>query len=290
DNASGSQRSATGINITDPAGFSPSANGFDAEAPAAYDTTYTVSASLDETTGIWTWSVAGGAFGAGVSGTADPSAYLARNTNWSALGANPLAGTGFSSAFLRTQLADNDPTAGSDADLTATFDNVKVGFNNAAATLYDDFGGTPPNSGPNELSSANWTQPGGTPGRNSTLPTAGKLAAHVQGTSANSSGFRNFQGLTFGDPASVNTMQVNATVTSCTNPYTGNKSGLVELTGSFFNDGTTGAPPNNNQANSNVGDVRANLIMDCLTNFVSLNVVRFTSQTATTTLGLSAFS
>src|SRR5262249_6925218 len=151
-------------------------------------------------------------------------------------------------------------------------------------------GGTPPNSGPNELSSANWTQPGGTPGRNSTLPTAGKLAAHVQGTSANSSGFRNFQGLTFGDPASVNTMQVNATVTSCTNPYTGNKSGLVELTGSFFNDGTTGAPPNNNQANSNVGDVRANLIMDCLTNFVSLNVVRFTSQTATTTLGLSAFS
>src|SRR5262249_58139213 len=62
DNASGSQRSATGINITDPAGFSPSANGFDAEAPAAYDTTYTVSASLDQTTRISTCSLTAAPF------------------------------------------------------------------------------------------------------------------------------------------------------------------------------------------------------------------------------------
>ena len=290
DNPDGTLRSTTGISFVDPLGFSPSANGQEVEATASYDTTYTISASLDEATGVLSWSVAGGAFGGGVSGTADPSAYLAGNTNWSALGANPLAGAGFSAAFLRTQLADTTVAAGSDGDLTASFDNVQVGFNNAAATLYDDFGGTAPNSGPNELSSAKWTQPGGaTGGRNSTLLTAGKLAAHVQGTSANSSGFRNFQGLNFDDPPSVNTMQANVTVTSCTNPYTGIKFNEVGLSGSFFNDGTTGAPPNNNQANSNVGDVRANLIIDCTTNLATISITRFITQTTTTLVGATGF-
>src|SRR5262249_44589984 len=110
DDAACVSQSSSGIAVVDPGSFSASGPNR-AAAPAAYDTTYTVNISLNETTGVLTWSFAGGAFGAGVSGTADPSAYLAGNTNWSALGANPLAGTGFLTAQLGTRIFD-DSVAG----------------------------------------------------------------------------------------------------------------------------------------------------------------------------------
>ncbi len=179
DNASCTSRISTGIAFVDPAGFTPDANGIEADAAAIYDATYTVSASLDESTGAFSWSIAGGTFGAGVVGTADPSAFLAGNASWTALGANPLAGPGFFFAALRTQVSDDSVPAGSDASVSARVGKVQVGFNNAAATLWDDFSGTGENSGPTELSEAKWT----IPGKTSIALTAGSLAVHTQVTS-----------------------------------------------------------------------------------------------------------
>src|SRR5258706_17798 len=116
DNASCTSRSATGIAFSDPAGFTPRASGYEAETAAAYDTTYTVSASLDESTGVFTWSFAGGAFGGVVSGTADPSLYPSGNANWTG---SPLAGAGFLSAVLGTRVFDHSIQAGSDGSGSA---------------------------------------------------------------------------------------------------------------------------------------------------------------------------
>jgi len=253
ENASCTIRSDAGITFVDPGGFTPNANGIEADAPAVYDTTYTVSASLNESTGVFSWSFAGGALGAGVSGTADPGVHLAGNTNWTALGPNPLAGPGFASAFLRTQVSDDSTPAGSDGSVSARFGNVQVAFNNAAATLWDDFSGTGGNSGPVELSAAKWT----TPGKNSLTLTAGSLAGHSQTTGVN-----NFQGITFSNPDAINTLQADVTESDCSGSSNATK--RVELVGHFYNDGTPGTtPPNSNQPNSLVGDVRASLNLDC---------------------------
>ena len=123
DNASCTSRISTGIALVDPAGFTPDANGIEADAAAVYGTTYTVSASLNESTGVFSWSFAGGTFGAGVAGTADPVVYLAGNPHWTALGSNPLAGPGFSFAALRTQVSDDSVPAGSDGGVSARFQN-----------------------------------------------------------------------------------------------------------------------------------------------------------------------
>ena len=253
DNASCTPLSATGITFVDPGGFTPNANGIEADAAAAYGTTYTVSASLNESTGVFTWSFAGGTFGAGVSGTADPSAYLAGNASWTALGPNTLAGAGFVTAFLRTQVSDNSVQAGSDGSMSARFQNVQVGFNNAAATLWDDFSGTGGNSGPVELSAAKWT----TPGTNSLTLAAGSLAGHSQ-----TAGVNNFQGIMFSNPDAINTLQADVTESDCSGSSNATK--RVSLVGRFYNDGTPGTtPPNSNQPNSLVGDVQASLNLDC---------------------------
>jgi hypothetical protein len=253
ENASCTLRSEAGITFVDPGGFTPNANGIEADAPAVYDTTYTVSASLNESTGVFSWSFAGGALGAGVSGTADPGVYIAGNTNWTALGANPLAGPGFASAFLRTQVSDVSTPAGSDGSLSARFGNVQVALNNAAPTLWDDFSGTGGNSGPVELSAAKWT----TPGMNSLTLAAGSLAGHSQTTGVN-----NFQGIMFSNPDAINTLQADVTESACSGSSNATK--RVSLVGRFYNDGTPGTtPPNSNQPNSLVGDVQASLNLDC---------------------------
>jgi hypothetical protein len=252
DNASCTSLSPTGITFVDPPGFTVTTNGR-AEAAAAYDTTYTVGASLDESTGVFAWSFAGGTFGAGVAGTADPGVYLAGNANWTALGANPLAGPGFFFAALRTQVSDDSTAAGSNGSVSARFRNVQVAFNNAAAALWDDFSGTGGNSGPAELSAAKWT----TSGQNSLALTAGSLAGHSQTTGVN-----NFQGIIFSNPDAINTLQADVAVSACGGTSSATK--RVELVGHFYNDGTPGTtPPNSNQPNSLVGDVRASLNLDC---------------------------
>ena len=273
DSASCTSRFVTGITFVDPAGFALNASGIEADAAAAYDITYAVSASLNEATGVFTWSFAGGTFGPGVTGTADPSNYLAGNTSWTALGANPLADPGFLSAFLRTQVSDDSVPAGSDGSVSATFGNVQVGFNNAAATLWDDFSGTGANSGPTELSAAKWT-----PGKHSMALTAGSLAAHSQTTSVSTAGLNNFQGIVFKNPAGLNTLQADVTVSACSNSLAGTN--RVSLEGTFYNDGTPGTtPPNTNQANSLVGDIQGYLFLDCVADVARFQVLRWNNTT-----------
>ena len=279
DNASCTPLSATGITFVDPGGFTPNANGLEADAAAVHDTTYTVSASLNESTGVFSWSIAGGTFGAGVGGTADPGVYLAGNTNWAALGANPLAGPGFNTAFLRTQIVDNSAQAGSDGSVSARFQNVQVGLNNAAAALWDDFSGTGGNSGPTELSEAKWT----VPGRNSAALIAGGLVGHTQVTSLTTAGVNSFQAINFSNPAAINTMQADVTVSACSNSLPGTN--RVGSAGSFYNDGTAGTtPPNTNQANSRVGDVVVSLFLDCVSGVARFQISRFDTTAGAQTL------
>lgn len=281
DDASGTSRSTSGIAFSDPAGFTPNANGFDADAAAAYDTIYTVSASLNESTGVFSWSIAGGTFGTGVAGTADPAVYLTGNTNWTALGPNPLAGAGFSFAALRTQISDESVQAGSDGSISAGFQNVQVGLNNAAATLWDDFSGTGGNSGPVELSATKWSSPGA--GKNSMALVAGTLAGHAQIASLSTAGIQSFQAINFSNPAAINTMQADVTVSACSNSLSGTN--RVGLGGSFYNDGTPGTtPPNNNQPNSRVGDISVSLYLDCFFGLPRFQISRFDTTAGAQTI------
>jgi hypothetical protein len=277
DNASCTSSASTGISFVDPSGFTVGADR--AEAPASYDTTYTITASLNEASGVFTWSIAGGAFGAGVTGTADPSAYLAGNANWMALGANPLAGAGFSSAQLSLRALDESPTGGSNSSLNAKFQNVEVGFNNAAASFWDDFSGTAGNSGPTELSAAKWS----TPGKNSMALTAGSLAGHAQITSLSTAGIQSFQAINFSDPVAINTVQADVTVSACSNSLSGtNRAGIAA---SFYNDGTPGTtPPNTNQPNSRVGDISVSLYLDCFFGLPRFQITRFDTTAGAQTI------
>ncbi len=281
DNASCTSRVSTGVAFVDPVGFTPNANGIEADAAAAHDTSYTVSASLNESTGVFSWSIAGGTFGAGVAGTADPGVYLAGNTNWTALGANPLAGPGFNTAFLRTQVSDDSVPAGSDGGVSARFQNVQVGFNNAAATLWDDFSGTGGNSGPTELSAAKWSTPGA--GKNWMALIAGRLAGHAQITSLSTAGIQSFQAINFSNPAVINTVQADVTVSACSNSLSGTN--RVGLAGSFYNNGTPGTtPPDTNQPNSRVGDVSVSLYLDCFFGLPRFQISRFDTAAGAQTI------
>jgi hypothetical protein len=280
DNASCTPFTSTGIAFVDPPGFTLTTNGR-AEAPAAYDTPYTVTASLNESNGVFTWSFAGGTFGAGVAGTADPGAYLAGNANWTALGPNPLAGAGFFTALLGTRVSDDSNPAGSEGSTSARFGNVQVGFNNAAATLWDDFSGTGANSGPTELSAAKWSAPA--PGKNSMALTAGSLAGHAQVTSLSTAGIQSFQAINFSDPVAINTVQADVTVSACSNSLSGtNRAGIAA---SFYNDGTPGTtPPNTNQPNSRVGDISVSLYLDCFFGLPRFQITRFDTTAGAQTI------
>jgi hypothetical protein len=156
--------------------------------------------------------------------------------------------------------------------VSARFQNVQVGFNNAAATLWDDFSGTGGNSGPTELSEAKWSTPGA--GKNSMALIAGSLAGHVQVTSLSPAGVASFQPINFSNPAVINTVQADVTVSACSNSLSGtNRAGIG---GSFYNDGTPGTTsPNTNQPNSSVGDVSASLYLDCFFGLPRFQISRF---------------
>ena len=150
------------------------------------------------------------------------------------------------------------------------FQNVQVGFNNAAPTLWDDFSGTGANSGPAELSAAKWS----TPGKNSMALTAGSLIGHAQITSLSTAGIASFQAINFSNPAPINTVQADVTVAACSNSLGAtNRAGIG---GSFYNDGTLGTtPPNTNQPNSSVGDVSVSLYLDCFFGLPRFQISRF---------------
>ena len=273
DNASCTARSSSGISFADPGGFS-------GDAAATYDTPYVVTAALNETTGAFAWTITGP--GLNVSGTADPAAYLAGNSNWAALGANPLASTGFFVASPRTRVLDSG--GGASGAISARFDDVMVGFNNAAAAPWDDFSGTGSNSGPTELSQARWTT---TPGRNSMTLAAGSLAGHAQATTPSTATMSIFNPLDFANPGSINTMQADFTVTSCSNSLGGTM--RVGFAGAFYNDGTPGTTaPDINQPNSRVGDIIVSLFLDCTLGDVRFQVTRFDTNATQTILSNSA--
>jgi hypothetical protein len=272
DNASCTASSSSGITFTDSAGFS-------GEAPASYDTTYLVTVTLNEATGVFSWTISGG--GLNVFGTADPAAYLASNANWVALGANPLAGTGFQSGALRTRVLDN--AGGSSGSIRARFDDVQVGFNNAVPTLWDDFSGTGGNSGPTQLSAAKWTN---TPGNNSMALSEGSLVGQAQATKPSTSELAVFHSIEFSDPASINTIQADFTVSACSNSLSGTN--RVGFAASIYNDGTSGTTaPDVNQPNSRVGDVIASLFLDCTLGDVRFQVTRFDTNASQTILSNS---
>jgi hypothetical protein len=266
DNPSCTSSGSTGIAFADSPGFS-------GEAPASYDTTYSVTVTLNETTGVFQWTITGPNLN--VSGTADPTAYLASNANWTALGPNPLAGPGFLSGLVRTRLLDD--AGGSSGTISALFDDVQVGFNNAAPALWDDFSGAGGNSGPTQLSADKWT-----PGNTSIALTAGSLSEQVQITSVSTNGVIYFQALPL-DDVTVNTLQADVNISSCSN-NSGNGTDSVSLEGRFYNDGTPGTtPPDNNQQHSAVGDIQAYLILDCVAQVARFQVLRWES-TGTTIL------
>ena len=272
DNANCTAMSSTGIAFTDPAGFSGA-------APASYDTTYVVSVALDESTGVWSWTINGG--GLNFAGTANPAAYLASNTNWAALGANPLASTGFLNATVRTRLLDNG--SGSSGKISAAFDDVKAGFNGLAATLWDDFSGAGGNSGPTELSAAKWTL---NPGSNSMRLSAGSLTGHAQARTPDTASLSVFNAVVFADPAAINTIQGDFTVTACSNSLSGTN--RVGIAAGFYNDGTAGTTaPDINQPGSRVGDITASLFLDCTLGDVRLQVTRFDTNASQTILSNS---
>jgi hypothetical protein len=168
--------------------------------------------------------------------------------------------------------------------MSASFGNVQVGFNNAVAALWDDFSGTGANSGPTELSAAKWS----IPGRNSAALTAGGLVGHAQVTSLTTAGINSFQAINLSNPAAINTVQADVTVSACSNSLPGTN--RVGSAGSFYNDGTPGTtPPNNNQANSRVGDVVTSLFLDCVAGVARFQINRF-DTTAGAQTSLSNFA
>jgi hypothetical protein len=268
DNANCTAISSAGIDFTDPAGFA-------GDAPASYGATYLMTVTLDETTGVFTWAISGG--GLDLSGAANPAAYVAGNTNWMALGANPLPGNALNAA-VRTRIIDN--AGGGSGRIAAQFDDVKLSFNNnPALALWDDFSGVGGNSGPTELSAFLWTN---NPGMNSTTLTPGSLAGHAQATT-NSAPLSIFHQVLFGDPTTINTIQADFTVSQCSN--TQSSTNRVGIGANVYNDGTPGTtPPDINQPGSRVGDINASLFIDCTAGDVRFQVTRFDTNAGAQTL------
>jgi len=269
DNESCTAVSSGGIAFSDPAGFS-------GDAPASYDTAYVISAALDESTGVFSWSISGG--GLNLAGTANPAAYLAGNSSWTALGADSLAATGFLNAGVTTRVLDN--RGGSSGQISAGFDDVRAGFNGLAATLWDDFSGAGGNSGPTELSAAKWTLH---PGSNSMSLSAGNLTGHAQATTPNTASLSVFPSVLFAEPAAINTIQSDFTVTACSNTLSGTN--RVGIAAGIYNDGTAGTTaPDINQPGSRVGDIGASLFLDCTLGDVRLQITRCDTNASQTIL------
>lgn len=243
------ERSAAGIAFTDP----PELSAIDATAagaPAAYDTTYTVTASLDEAAGVFRWTIAGGAFGAGISGSADPSAYLAAVPAWSGV---PLAGAGFWRGELTARTYDPSQQGGGSGAIAARFDDVHVGLSGGAAALYDDFGGASGMSGPEELSPAKWGA-----ASDSVRPEGGRVAIRSRVTSAGSPAV-GIDRLNLANPESILALQADVAIDPTLEGD--GTSAHLGLQGTFYNDGSAGSAPA-----SPLGDVFGSVFLYPATN------------------------
>jgi hypothetical protein len=252
DDASCASTSTSGIAFTDPQQLGSLAGLPDARGvAAAYDTTYRVTARLDEATGVFHWSIAGGPIFGSLSGTADASGYLAATPAWSALGVSTQERlvAGFKNAHLLARVQDRSDAGGGSGRITGRFDDVSVGFDGAAAAPYDDFGGTAGNSGPAELSMQKWS-PGG---RRSVLPSGGGLTLHTQVTSpSNTTSTGAFTTVALANPSGVNTVQADVTLTSFSTTGGPPPGAWGAIAARLYNDGS-------GVANSALGDVVAML-------------------------------
>jgi len=251
------------ITFQDPPGFASLTGGVLSGAPAAYDQNYTFMISLDEATGVFHWLVGGGTFGAGVSGTADPSAYLAGTPGWSGV---PLAGSGYFNGQVVVRTLDLTPAGGGSGAITAEFTQVQVGLDGAPASHWDDFSGTSGNSAPPELRLDRWT--GG--GTHAVGLSDGALVVAAQSTSVGTVSSQGF-GVSLGTPESVNTVQADITMKGFTATGAGtNANAMVQ--GRYFNDGTSGGSPN-----SALGDILAGVLLSPVTDTATYSIMRCTN-------------
>lgn len=222
---------STGVAFVDPPEFAQVPGAPFAGAAASYDTPYRVTARLDEATGVFHWTVAGGTFGAGVSGTADPTAYLDATPSWAGV---PLAGQGFWIAQILARAFDPTPAGGGSAAFTARVDDVHVGLNGGGAALHDDFGGIAPNSGPAALSLAKWTNAGAV----RVMPSSGGLTIENEVSSVGFLGFGLGHGLVLSNPEQADGVQADVSVPAFTSSGPGAATGQVVVQGRFHNDGS----------------------------------------------------
>jgi hypothetical protein len=231
------------VSVTDPGGFTP--NGVNAWAAAAYDTTYTLTIAVNEATGVFTWTVQGGTFGSpGSTGTADVS-------SWASTVGMTLS-NGFLSAQLHARASDASAAGGGSGALTASFDNVMVGTNGAAATLYDDFSSrgsaeaTGFDLGLWGLNANTAVKPSG-----DGLHLLASVFPHNTSVEA---------GLSAPTTATFTAWQADLTL-----PSSGRGMDQVHLGGTFLNDGTTGA------AHDGTGDIYCNVWLGPTTANVVIN-------------------
>jgi hypothetical protein len=282
DNASCTSVSKQGLVFTDPASF----EALDADAiklgeSADYDVAYRVTARLEA--GVFHWSITGGKFGAlGVTGSAIPGLYLIATPGWQP---HSLV-DGFFGAQLSVRTLDNSAAGGGSGTVAATFRNVWAGFDDAAPTLFDDFSGTGSNSG-SELSAAKWFAPGA----NGISMSGGGAAVHASVSAAGANPTSTAAGLTLANPASINTLQADVTVTSVIVGAALGATNNAFLQGTFYNTGTQGTTaPDINQPYSAVGDVLASVFLEAATNDIVFSLQRLeTANGAGPTTQLARF-
>jgi hypothetical protein len=273
DDGSCASNSATGITLSDPAwADGPGATNVLKIADAAYDTVYTVEVGLAEgegTAGVFHWSIAGGVFGAGASGTADPAGYLGSDPGWTGLS---LAGTGasatFSGAALNVRVSDRSAGGGGGGRAEGRFDDVQVGTNGGAAAPWDDFSGTGGSSGPTEFSPGRWLNGGAR-----AISLSGGSLAMTQHLTSVGSAASVPNTLPLANPASVDALQANLRLAAASVPTGGAGNSVVAgLRGRFFNDGTGTVD------GSAKGDVMGILTLRAVTNDVGWSIIRCTSD------------
>ncbi len=224
--------SGSGIAVVDPAGFVP--QGVNAVADGAYDVPYTLHLALDEGTGVFTWTVQGGAFATPVSGTADVS-------TWAAASGLVLASTttGFSGAQLYARASDDD--GGSSGHVAPAFDDVVVGLDGAAAAAWDAFGA-------GFLDPSRWA----TPDTDVWLE-GGRLhlTNAVTSVAAGAGGASGAVNLMY--PVSFRAWQADVSIAAEVLGPTPDAASRAGMLGAFYNDGTPGAGA--------TGDVRANITL-----------------------------
>ncbi|HET8542086.1 MAG TPA: carboxypeptidase regulatory-like domain-containing protein [Anaeromyxobacter sp.] len=254
---------ATGFTAVDPAGFTASADGVEAAAPAAYGTEYELELSVDEA-GEISWSVSGGVYATPVGGAVNVAGWAAA------------VGMTLQNGFLGGQLMvrATDPVGGSSAALTTVFDDVFVGQNGNPATLFDDFDTMGSVTTFNHLrwgaaDADAWIDGGLHIASALTTVTTGSVG---QGTAVNAM-----------YPTALAAWQADVAIVADAPAMVPGSSTSFGMVGAFYNDGTPGGGPN-----SALGDVRVRVTLQ--TAAASYTISRCTSANCNSTAFLTGGS